>query len=478
MKLEEDDEELKKCVEEDILKAFLEEDFNSQHYDSIWECLQHNRRAIAVNGFIIIFLIVYTTIGGFIFLNFEFEYQQYMKQNATLEKRLCIESLLNRDNRLRLTRASDVAAAIAERCLAEKVKDDRMQWSFKSAALYSLGILTTLGYGKIEPQTINGRISTVIYGFFGIPLTVILLTNFGRYLEAMATRFRRLLTCRKRREDEEENVSGSTLFFIVLVYLIVGAITIPLMSGQFDFFNGIYYAFICLTAIEYGDIVPQNNWFVPISVFYMCTGLAISTIALDIGSIYVRKLHFIGKKIKNIANIRIWFGARNLEVRELITAVGQNIGIDQNVIADIDIDTLVKTAIQVKLGRLSRVPQTHMIVEGIWPPELVPLFMKDGQFPLFVDSEDDLTDIRPKKYSVHFEDEPMISEIDDTSDSEMAADKSQTTSSRLSPMPPRRPMQLKLRDSTTDSSDQAHRDGAMNSSEMTTTLTSDLSTDT
>ncbi|CAI2313670.1 unnamed protein product [Caenorhabditis sp. 36 PRJEB53466] len=473
-----EDDDVKKCVaDDDLLKAFLEEDFNSEHYDSIWECLQHNRRAIAVNGFIIVFLIIYTTIGGFIFLNFEYEYQQYMRQNATLEKRLCIESLLNRDNRLRLTRASDVAAVIAERCLAEKVKDDRIQWSFKSAALYSLGILTTLGYGKIEPQTINGRISTVIYGFFGIPLTVILLTNFGRYLEAMATRFRRLVTCRRRRpEDEEECVSGSTLFFIVLVYLILGAVMIPLMSGQFDFFNGIYYAFICLTAIEYGDIVPQNNWFVPISVFYMCTGLAISTIALDIGSIYVRKLHFIGKKIKNIANIRIWFGARNLEVRELITAVGQNIGIDQNVIADIDIDTLVKTAIQVKLGRLSRVPQTHMIVEGIWPPELVPLFMKDGQFPLFVDSEDDLTDIRPKKFSVHFEDEPMISEIDDTSDSEAAAEKSVTTSSRLSPMPPRRPTHMKLEEST-DSSDQARRD-VMNTSEITTTLTSDLSTDT
>lgn len=152
MRLDEDDDDLKKCNgvnEEDILKAFLEEDFNSQHYDSIWEvfvfkifnlpvfhkcsirlkstryeyfqCLQHNRRAIAVNGFIIVFLIIYTTIGGFIFLNFEFEYQQYMKQNATLEKRLCIESLLNRDNRLRLTRASDVAAAIAERCLTENV---------------------------------------------------------------------------------------------------------------------------------------------------------------------------------------------------------------------------------------------------------------------------------------------------------------------------------------------------------------------
>lgn len=72
-----------------------------------------------------------------------------------------------------------------------------------------------------------------------------------------------------------------------------------------------------------------------------------------------------------------------MEVRELITAVGQNIGIDQNVIADIDIDTLVKTAIQVKLGRLSRVPQTHMIVEGIWPPELVPLFMKVRYLKLY-----------------------------------------------------------------------------------------------
>ncbi|CAB3408427.1 unnamed protein product [Caenorhabditis bovis] len=423
--------------EDELLKSFLDEDFRPIQYNSIGECLSRNKKAIAVNGFIIMFLIVYTTIGGFVFLHFEYNYQQFMKYNETLEKRACIEHILNRDNRLRNTRASDIAAVIAKRCLAEKVNDNRLQWSFKSAALYSLGILTTLGYGKIEPQTINGRIFTVIYGFVGIPLTVILLTNFGRYLEAMATKLKRWLTCRKRRkEDDDDSVAGSTLVFIVVLYLVVGAFMIPLLNGQLDFFNGIYYAFICLTAIEYGDIIPQNNWFVPISVFYMCTGLAISTIALDIGSIYVRKLHFIGKKIKNIANIRIWFGARNLEVHELINAVGQNIGIDSNVIADIDIDTLVKTAIQVKLGRLARVPQTHMIVEGIWPPELIPLFIKDGEFPLYVDSEQDLAGIgkEDKKPSVHFEDEPMLSEIEDTIDSDVY-DKSTSlmTSSRLSP---------------------------------------------
>ena len=54
----------------------------------------------------------------------------------------------------------------------------------------------------------------------------------------------------------------------------------------------------------------------------------------------------------------------------------------------------VQNAIQVKEGRISRVPQTHMIMDGIWPPELVPLFLKDGGiFPPFVDADDSKTSV-------------------------------------------------------------------------------------
>ncbi|CAI4222438.1 unnamed protein product [Auanema sp. JU1783] len=361
---------------------------------------RRHQKALTINLLIICFLICYTLIGGFIFLHFEYNYAQYIKQNDTLSKRRCIEHLLTGNRNLRNVRDSDFARTIAERCLTEQESDPRLEWSYKTAALYGFGILTTLGYGKVEPRTYNGRIFTVIYGFFGIPLTVILLTNIGRYLEAAAIGIK---SCFKRKRNEEACVSGSMLFCIVVLYLVIGAIGVPLLQGNFDFFNGLYFAFICLTAIEYGDLVPDNNWYIPLIIMYVCIGLAISTIALDIGSLYVRKLHYIGRKLKNIANIRIWFGSKNLEVRELITAVGQNIGLDQTIIADLDIDNLVETAIQVKLGRLARVPQTHMIVEGIWPPELVPLFMKDGQFPMFVDSEDDLLEPRPKKTVVRFE---------------------------------------------------------------------------
>ncbi|WKX92632.1 hypothetical protein Q1695_010565 [Nippostrongylus brasiliensis] len=390
-------------------------------------CLRRHQKALTVNLVVVVFLIAYTLIGGYIFLHFEHNYAQFVKLNETLTKKACIETLLTRDRELRVSREADFARVIAEKCLSPASQDPRLEWSFKTAALYGFGILTTLGYGKVEPRTPNGRLFTVIYGFIGIPVTVILLTNLGRYLERLTQKAR--LKCSRHVDPDSDSITGTTLFLVMILYLLMGALFIPLLHGHLDFFSGIYFAFICLTAIEYGDLVPDNNWYIPLVIAYVCIGLAISTIALDIGSYYVRKLHYVGRKLKNIANIRIWFGAKNLQVKELITAVGQNIGIGDQIMADIDLETLVHAAIQVKLGRLSRVPQTHMIVEGIWPPELVPLFLKDGQFPMFVDSEDDLMDMTPKKTVVRFQDDVMM-DMD-----EEATTVTNLTTSRLSPKP-------------------------------------------
>lgn len=42
----------------------------------------------------------------------------------------------------------------------------------------------------------------------------------------------------------------------------------------------------------------------------------------------------------------------------------------------------------VKEGKLDRIPQCYIFLEGIWPPSLVPLFMKSGSFPQYVDEDD------------------------------------------------------------------------------------------
>ena len=49
---------------------------------------------------------------------------------------------------------------------------------------------------------------------------------------------------------------------------------------------------------------------IPIIILYIELGLAISTIALDLGSTYVRRLYYIGRKVQNISNVKIWFGSR------------------------------------------------------------------------------------------------------------------------------------------------------------------------
>uniref|UniRef100_A0AC34Q1P1 Potassium channel domain-containing protein n=2 Tax=Panagrolaimus sp. JU765 TaxID=591449 RepID=A0AC34Q1P1_9BILA len=228
---------------------------------------------------------------------------------------VCVESIIHsypKQNR------TELAQLITDYCFIRANYDGRSIWNFKNAFLFGFGIITTLGYGLIEPMTINGRMFTVIFGFIGIPITVIMLTNFGRYLQNLEVYMSHRFFNNKAKDgedsqetDELEQISMTLLFSTVFLYLIVGAIFIPIFNGQFDFFNGIYYAYLCLTALEFGELIPkENEKAIPIIILYIELGLAISTIALDLGSTYVRRLYYIGRKVHNLSSIKIWFGAK------------------------------------------------------------------------------------------------------------------------------------------------------------------------
>lgn len=62
------------------------------------------------------------------------------------------------------------------------------------------------------------------------------------------------------------------------------------------------------------DLVDERLHFstalIPIVILYMCVGLAISTMAVELGSCYVKKLFYYGRKASNFANVGIWFGSK------------------------------------------------------------------------------------------------------------------------------------------------------------------------
>lgn len=55
-------------------------------------------------------------------------------------------------------------------------------WSFSGAFLYSLTVITTIGYGNVAPRTEWGKLTTIVYAIVGMPLFLLYLSNIGDIL--------------------------------------------------------------------------------------------------------------------------------------------------------------------------------------------------------------------------------------------------------------------------------------------------------
>ncbi|XP_022115266.2 potassium channel subfamily K member 18-like [Pieris rapae] len=79
---------------------------------------------------------------------------------------------------------------------APALVSDDYEWNFSKAFLYSLTVLTTIGYGSVAPKTALGKIVTIGYAVVGIPLTLLYLSVVGALLSRVVRSiFSRTLCC-------------------------------------------------------------------------------------------------------------------------------------------------------------------------------------------------------------------------------------------------------------------------------------------
>ncbi|XP_069016558.1 potassium channel subfamily K member 16 [Embiotoca jacksoni] len=154
-------------------------------------------------------------------------------------------------------------------------------WKFTSSAVFAATVVTTIGYGNMSPSSTAGQIFCVFFALFGIPLNMVMLNRVGKYMLAIERNISEFI-------EEKTGRKKCTRFFVHLVSYLCGVVLffiVPMTVFQlhegWTFSQAIYYCFITLSTIGFGDFVADNNpdrvypeWYSVLMASWIFFGLA------------------------------------------------------------------------------------------------------------------------------------------------------------------------------------------------------------
>lgn len=137
-------------------------------------------------------------------------------------------------------------------------------WNWPNAMIFAATVITTIGYGNVAPKTSAGRLFCVFYGLFGVPLCLTWISALGKFFGGRAKRLGQFLT--KRGVSLRKAQITCTAIFIVwgvLVHLVIPPFVF-MVTEEWDYIEGLYYSFITISTIGFGDFVagvsPTANY--------------------------------------------------------------------------------------------------------------------------------------------------------------------------------------------------------------------------
>eukprot|EP00045_Choanoeca_perplexa_P018646 m.293246 g.293246 ORF g.293246 m.293246 type:complete len:833 (+) comp19620_c0_seq1:234-2732(+) len=170
-------------------------------------------------------------------------------------------------------------------------------WSFVGATYYSLTAVTTIGYGWLAPKTQAGQIFTVVYSIIGIPLVFYMFAYLGRKL--MDVIGFRISSLREGKEFKRKQLQDESVFVPMLVALIIATVLICATAAIYtstegwDYWEAVYFIFITMTTIGFGDFVPEFDdrwWPLLLSLFGVFIMLSVYSYLLNVAIVLFTNL--------------------------------------------------------------------------------------------------------------------------------------------------------------------------------------------
>lgn len=230
-------------------------------------------------------------------------------QQDSLELLHSLETNLSRLLRQKSEDSLDKFEEYQDRIKAYQTIPEEIQWEMLSASAFVTGVSTTTGYGDIVPSTVEGKILTIFYALYGIPVFLWYIIKLGALFRVVVMRFLRnfadcwkfsFTSCFPRRDrknleagmqnlvnttarpivkniptaeisnfieelEKDKRFHPSVIGIILLLFMLSVAFFISHMES-ITYFDSVYACFITYSTIGFGDIdiyriSYRSNWF-------------------------------------------------------------------------------------------------------------------------------------------------------------------------------------------------------------------------
>lgn len=144
------------------------------------------------------------------------------------------------------------------------------QWKFIGSFYFSLTVITTIGYGHSTPQTIQGKLFCMLYGMIGIPLCLVMFQSVGERLNfftLISIKF--FKKCFKFKNIDVTQTELVIIGIMLTLLVITTGASIFSYYEDWSYFEAIYYCFVTLTTIGFGDFVALSDYENPLGLGYV-----------------------------------------------------------------------------------------------------------------------------------------------------------------------------------------------------------------